>query len=117
MNVPGARARQKHDQSPGSQRFSTRTAEDHLESLYLQQSRLTGILQAPKVDMPAFDGDPMSYFPFIRAFEENVEKLLHDEGSKPARLMQLSEPGTMLAPSSAAACCPQPRGIKRHNSY
>ena len=31
----------------------------------------------------------MVYFPFIRAFEENVEKLLDDEGSKLARLMQL----------------------------
>ena len=46
-----------------------------------------GVLQAPKVNMSTFDGDPMGYFPFIRAFEENVEKLLHDEGSKLTRLM------------------------------
>ena len=47
------------------------------------------MLQAPKVSMPKFEGDPMGYFAFIRAFEENVDKLLDDDGSKLARLTQL----------------------------
>ena len=79
----------RRGRSPSSQASSSRSTEDHLETLYLQQSRLLGVLQAPKVSISSFDGDPMAYFPFIRAFEENVEKLLDDEGSKLARLMQL----------------------------
>ena len=80
---------QRRDRSPNSQASSSRTTEDHLESLYLQHSRLMGVLQAPKANMSTFDGDPMGCFPFKRAFEENVEKLLDDEWSQLARLMQL----------------------------
>ena len=79
----------RRDHSHSSQVSSSRMTEDHLETLYLQQSRLLGVLQAPKVNISTFDWDPMGYFPFIRAFEENVEKLLDDEGSKLTRLMQL----------------------------
>ena len=75
--------------SPSSQASGARATEDHLESLYLQQARLMGVLQAPKVSIHKFEGDPMGYFAFIRAFEENVDKLLDDDGSKLARLTQL----------------------------
>ena len=56
----------RRDRSPSSQASSSRSTEDHLETLYLQQSRLLGVLQAPKVSISSFDGDPMAYFPFIR---------------------------------------------------
>jgi hypothetical protein len=66
-----------------------RSTQEHLESLYLQQAQLIGVLQAPKVDLPKFSGEPLEYHPFIRAFEENVEKTLHDDGARLARLIQL----------------------------
>ena len=100
------------DHSPSSQASSSRTTEDHLETLYLQQSRLLGVLQAPKVSISTFDGDPMAYFSFIRAFEENVEKLLDEEGSKLARLIQLC---TGKA-ARALQCCsmlPPAQGYKK----
>ena len=97
---------------PASQASSSRTTEDHLESLYLHQARLMGVLQAPKVSMPKFEGDLMGYFPFIRAFEENVEKLLDNDGSKLARLTQLC---TGKA-ARAIQCCsmlPPAQGYKK----
>ena len=87
QDIRDARALPRRDHSLSSQVSSSRSTEGHLETLCLQQSRLLGVLQAPKVSILTFDGDPMTYFPFIRAFEENVEKLLDDEGSKLARLM------------------------------
>ena len=98
--------------SPSSQASGSRATEDHLKSLYLQQARLMGVLQAPKVSMPKFEGDPMGYFPFIRAFEENVDKLLDDDGSKLARLTQLC---TGKA-ARAIQCCsmlPPAQGYKK----
>ena len=104
-NASGARARElprrRLDHSPISQAASIRTTEDHLESLYHRQSMLMGVLQAPRVDLPEFNGDPMAYFPFIRAFEENVEKLLPDNGSRLARLTQLCTG----AAARAIQCC------------
>ena len=89
QDIRDARALTRCDHSPSSLVSSSRSTEGHLETLYLQQSRLLGVLQAPKVSISTFDGDPMAYFPFIRVFVENVEKLLDDEGSKLTRLMQL----------------------------
>ena len=50
---------------------------------------LIGVLQAPKVDLPTFRGDPMQYHIFMRAFDDNVERVISDPSSKLARLMQL----------------------------
>ena len=50
---------------------------------------LIGVLQAPKVDLPVFRGDPMRYHTFMRAFDDNVEKAIEDPSSKLARLVQL----------------------------
>ena len=98
--------------SPSSQTSSSWATKDHLESLYLQQARLMGVLQAPKVSMPKFEGDPMGYFTFLRAFEENVDKLLDDDGSRLARLTQLC---TRKA-ARAIQCCsmlPPAQGYKK----
>ena len=95
MKVPGDQARRlsrrlprRPDRSP-STAASTRTTEDQLESMYRQQAQLIGVLRAPAVNLPTFGGDPLQYFPFIRAFEENVEKTLADNSSRLARLTQL----------------------------
>ena len=50
---------------------------------------LIGVLQAPKVDLPTFKGDPMQYHIFMRAFDDNVERVISDPSSKLACLMQL----------------------------
>ena len=50
---------------------------------------LIGVLQAPKVDLPTFKGDPMQYHIFMRAFGDNVERVISDPSSKLALLMQL----------------------------
>ena len=50
---------------------------------------LIGVLQAPKVDLPTFKGDPMQYHIFMRAFDDNVERVISDPSSKLARLVQL----------------------------
>ena len=50
---------------------------------------LIGVLQAPKVDLPTFKEDPMQYHIFMRAFDDNVERVISDPSSKLARLVQL----------------------------
>ena len=60
-----------------------------LEALYRQQTMMMGALQAPKIELMEFPGDPMLYHAFIRSFEENVEKMLPDDGARLARLMHL----------------------------
>ena len=60
-----------------------------LEALYRQQSMMMGALQAPKIQLMEFHGDPMQYHAFVRSFEENVEKTLPDSGARLARLMHL----------------------------
>ena len=66
-----------------------RTPDKALEALYRQQAVMMGALQAPKIELLEFHGDPMSYHSFIRSFEENVEKMLYDDGARLARLIHL----------------------------
>ena len=105
--VPGDQARRlshrlprRPDRSP-SMAVSARTTEDQLESMYRQQAQLIGVLQAPTVNLPTFSGDPLQYFPFIRAFEENVERTLADNSSRLARLTQLCTGDA----ARAISCC------------
>ena len=60
-----------------------------MEALYRQQTIMMGALQAPKIELLEFHGDPMSYHSFIRSFEENVEKMLLDDGARLAYLIHL----------------------------
>jgi hypothetical protein len=55
----------------------------------LQQHQLIKVMQAPTVKLLPFDGNPLNYFPFIRAFEENVERAFADSASRLARLIPL----------------------------
>ena len=50
---------------------------------------LIGVLQAPKVELQTFKGDPMQYHTFMRAFDDNMERVISDPSSKLARLVQL----------------------------
>ena len=64
-----------------------------LEALYRQQTMMMGALQAPKIQLMEFHGDPMLYHAFIRSFEENVEKMLPDSGARLARPDALTQRG------------------------
>ena len=64
------------------------TPDKALEALYRQQAVMMEALQAPK-KLLEFHGDPMSYHSFIWSFEENVEKMLYDDGARLARLIHL----------------------------
>ena len=50
---------------------------------------LIGTLQTPKVVIPSFNGDPMGYICFIRAFEHNIEWVIMENTSRMAHLAQL----------------------------
>ena len=63
--------------------------DNSLEVLYRQQAVMMGVLQAPKIELLDFTGDPMQYHAFVRSFEENVEKMLSDDGARLARLIHL----------------------------
>ena len=46
------------------------------------------ILHMPKAEMMTFDGDPIKYWTFIKAFDNNIGKYNVDEHAKLARLLQ-----------------------------
>lgn len=48
---------------------------------------LIGALTAPKVDLMTFDGNPINYWTFTRAFEVCVDNVMTDPGAKLARLL------------------------------
>ena len=53
-----------------------------------QLDQLVVDLRAPTITIPNFNGNPLEYHSFLRAFEENVEKLVSDNASRLARLNQ-----------------------------
>ena len=52
-----------------------------------QQRQLIGAIQLPKVELMKFDGDPVKYWRFIRAFDNSVTNDI-DDNSKLTRLLQ-----------------------------
>ena len=72
-------------------REGSSTPSDHstnLNDLIGQQREIINILSAPPVEIPLFDGSPLMYYPFMRAFEENVEKVVTDSSSRLTRLVK-----------------------------
>ena len=45
-----------------------------LSTTQLQQQSLVNTLQLPKTELMTFSGDPIEYWPFIRAFENTVDR-------------------------------------------
>ena len=72
---------------------------DHWQFMYRQQAQLIGVLQAPTVNLPTFNGGPMKYLIFMGAFEENV-KTLPDDTSHLAQLLLKHDRG-----SQVVECC------------
>ena len=54
----------------------------------LHQQSLVEALQLPKAELMLFDGDPLKYWPFIRAFENTVGQETIGDGAKLTRLLQ-----------------------------
>ena len=55
------------------------------------QSMSQGLLAAlnlPKVELDCFSGDPLQYYSFMNVFEDTVEKVVEDGGTKLTRLLQ-----------------------------
>ncbi|XP_033111196.1 uncharacterized protein LOC117112236 [Anneissia japonica] len=53
-----------------------------LKDSKLHQLSLVEALQLPKNELPVFDGDPLKYWSFIRAFDNTVDKKTTDDGAK-----------------------------------
>ena len=68
--------------------FREPTAMPTPAALFVQQQQLIHAMTAPRLEIPTFDGNPMKYYTFIRAFDENVDKMMSDDGAKLARLRQ-----------------------------
>lgn len=54
----------------------------------MHQQSLVDSLQRPKIESMNFDGDPLKYWPFVRAFTNAVDSKSDDDGSKLNSLMQ-----------------------------
>jgi len=50
-------------------------------------NELVGLINLPKVEMMTFDGDPLKYWLFMRAFENVIESNTTDNGARLARLL------------------------------
>ncbi len=61
----------------------------NVSSIPAQEMRqLIGVLQAPKVTLTKFDGEPLKYHQFVRIFEENVDKVIDDNAARLTRLLE-----------------------------
>ena len=67
---------------------SSAMANANEDMFFNQQRQLINLLHAPKVEIPTFAGDPLKYYEFIRAFEDNVERYVTDSASRLTRLLQ-----------------------------
>ena len=76
--------------------FSSVDSHTSLEDMFIQvmndnkrqQQSLIETLQLPKTELMTFNGTPENYWPFIRSFENSVDKDTIDDGAKLMRLMQ-----------------------------
>jgi len=59
-----------------------------LDDTRVHQQSLVDSLQRPKIELMSFDGDPLKYWPFVRAFSNAVDSKSDDDGSKLISLIQ-----------------------------
>ena len=74
--------------SRNSDKPSSESGSSEASVLLQQQKQLMDLLAAPKLEIPMFDGSPMQYFPFVKAFEDNVERVVPDSSARLTRLLQ-----------------------------
>ena len=56
------------------------------QEIWRQQRELIDVMKSPPVVIKTFDGSPIHYYPFIKSFKENVEKVVIDSASRLTRL-------------------------------
>jgi len=63
---------------------------DHSNPMKIMEQHrdLLSIAQIPKLEIMTFNGEPLKYWPFIRSFENAVDKLLVDDSAELYRLIQ-----------------------------
>ena len=54
----------------------------------LTREELLGLVYMPKVELQAFDGNPLQYHQFINSFDQNVDRICKDGDMKLTRLLQ-----------------------------
>ena len=62
--------------------------DDALEQFMLQQKRHASALMLPKPEVPIFDGDPIEYQTFVRAFENLIEANTNSDSARLYYLIQ-----------------------------
>ncbi len=72
----------------GKENNNSDTSNSSQSAFYEQQKELINLLQAPKLDIPTFNGDPLKYYMFIRAFDANVQSKVSDSGARLTQLIQ-----------------------------
>ena len=85
---PSIRNPQEERQHAVESQNTSSISSNQLEAILKQQCLLMGVMQAPKVSLMNFDGEPLRYHQFIRTFEENVEKVIPDNAARLTRLAQ-----------------------------
>ena len=88
-SLPGARSNAPLSSARSRDSNRDTQTDDTEQSGEFSLARMMGAMQAPRVAIQDYPGDPMSYHQFVREFEENMEKLLPDSGARLARLLQL----------------------------
>ncbi len=81
MGFSISRSQSRRDEAEIGNQSSGQVAEPSLATLI-------GVLQAPKVTLMTFDGNPLEYHTFIRCVEDNIEKFIQDSASRLSRLIQ-----------------------------
>ena len=66
----------EHQQTGAS---DTNLTTESLHEMMVQQRRLIDAVGAPRLEMQSFNGDLLQYWPFLRAFDENIKKVVSSE--------------------------------------
>ena len=79
--------------SPNTEKPQSREPEESKVSMAPQFSldHVIGALQAPRLSLRRFNGDPVDYQRFLRSFEDNVAKVVRGDAAKLARLVELCD--------------------------
>ena len=54
----------------------------------VSRNELLELVNLPKLELDAYDGDPLKYHSFLAVFDEHVDRVTHDPGVKLSRLLQ-----------------------------
>ena len=85
---------------------------DLLQQGQKQQRDIVDVLQLPKAELHTFDGNPLKYWQFIKAFENSVARVTNDANAKLTRLIQYCS-GKALQVIEFCSVMPPEQGFAR----